>query len=472
MRPIWFRLTASLVLLAGSVAAADDWPRFRGPNGSGVSSSTGIPAEFGPAKNLLWKTALPFSHSSPVVTGDRIFLTATEGEMLITLCLDRKTGRVRWRREIARPRATPIYRANDGATPSPVTDGKNVYVFFLDLGLVSYGPNGKERWRLPLGPFDTFYGLASSPILSGNTLLLLCDARSKPFLIAVDAVSGQQRWRVERTEVRFEGYTSPVIYEPAGGPAQVVVVGANRVDAYAVATGDHIWWVRGLAFFPVGSPVLGNGVVLFSTYGADTPMGPTFESLLKYDSNGDGRLTRQEFSVDKDMQEMADQFGALDPNSDGFLDRAEWETLRNGAVGNYGLVAVRLGGRGDLTEGGIVWREKKTFPNMPSAILYQDVLYIVKTGGIIASMDPLTGQAFKVERTKEAMEEYYSSPVAADDKVFFIGESGKVTVLKAGPQWEILAVNDLGEEVFATPAIAAGRIFVRTRNALYCFGKK
>jgi outer membrane protein assembly factor BamB len=263
-----------------------------------------------------------------------------------------------------------------------------------------------------------------------------------------------------------------VIYEPPGGPSQVVVVGANRVDAYAVANGEKVWWLGGLAYFPIGSPVLGKGVVYFSTYGADTPMGPPFETMLKLDANGDGRLVRQELSGDKNMQEMADQFGALDYNSDGFLDRAEWDALRNGALGNYGLVAVRLGGRGDLTEGGIVWREKKTFPNMPSALVYNDVLYIVKTGGIIASMDPLTGQAFKVDRTKEAMEEYYSSPVAADGKVFLVSETGKVSVLKAGPQWEVLAVNDLGEEVFATPAIAAGRIFIRTRAALYCFGKK
>jgi len=196
------------VLLAQGVCAAEGWPRFRGPNGSGVSENTGLPAEFGPAKNLLWKTAVPSSRSSPVMAGDRIFPTAAEGEKLLTLCLEISTGRLRWRREIVRPRATPIYKTNDAASPSPVTDGNNVYVFFPDLGLVSFGPDGGERWRLPLGPFQTFYGLGASPILAGDTLLLICDTRTKAFLIAVVAASGRVRWRVERSEIVLEGYSS------------------------------------------------------------------------------------------------------------------------------------------------------------------------------------------------------------------------------------------------------------------------
>jgi outer membrane protein assembly factor BamB len=275
---------------------------------------------------------------------------------------------------------------------------------------------------------------------------------------------------VERSDIRFEGYASPVIYGPQGQPAQVIVLGAHRIDAYAVATGERLWWVRGLGYFPIGSPVLGKGVVVVSTYGSDTPMGPAYEDLLKkLDTNGDGRVSREECRADK---EIGDQFGAMDFNNDGFLDRDEWELLRNGAVGDYGLVAVRLGGRGDLTQTSVAWREKKTYPNITSPLIYKDVLYVIKTGGIIGSMDPLNGQIFKVERAKDAMEEYYSSPVAADGKVIFTNEAGKVAVLKAGEQWEILAVNDLGEECYATPAIAGGKIFIRTRSALYCFGKK
>jgi outer membrane protein assembly factor BamB len=133
---------------------------------------------------------------------------------------------------------------------------------------------------------------------------------------------------------------------------------------------------------------------------------------------------------------------------------------------------VRLDGRGDMSKTGVAWRDKKNYPFVPSALIYKDVLYLVKGGGIIASMDPATGEVFKVDRAKEALGEYYASPVAADDKVIFTSEAGKLTVLKAGRQWEILAVNDLGEECYATPAIVAGKIFIRTRNAVYGFGKK
>jgi outer membrane protein assembly factor BamB len=465
MRAIRLWLVVPAVVLIGTVSTAQDWPRFRGPNGSGVSGATGIPVEFGPEKNLLWKTPVPFGRSSPVIAGDRVFLTAAEGEALITMCLERSSGRVLWRREVARQRVTPVYKLNDAASPSPVTDGRNVYAFFPDFGLVSFGPDGSERWRLPLGPFDTFYGLGASPALIGDRLVLICDTRTKAFLIAVDTADGRVRWRVERPEIRFEGHASPVVWKPEGQPAHVIVLGAHRIDAYALPTGESIWWVRGLAILPIASPVIGQGVVIVSTWGTDAPAGPTFEESLKSDANGDGRLSRDEA---RDF----DEFGAVDRNSDGFIDRTEWDLLRNAGVADYGMVAVRLGGRGDITQTAVAWRDKKHYAFIPTPLIYKDVLYLVKTGGIITSLDPLTGQVFKVDRTKEALGDYYSSPVAADDKVIFVNDAGKVTVVKAGRQWEILAVNDLAEQTYATPAIAGGRIFMRTRHALYCFGAK
>jgi outer membrane protein assembly factor BamB len=128
----------------------NEWLQFRGPNGTGVADGFTLPAELGATKNVVWKTTVPFARSSPVVTSDRIFLTASEGDKLVTLALDRKTGKILWRRDVARARHMPIYKANDGASPTPVSDGKNVFVFFAELGLISYAPDGKERWRVPL----------------------------------------------------------------------------------------------------------------------------------------------------------------------------------------------------------------------------------------------------------------------------------------------------------------------------------
>jgi len=451
-------------------ASAQDWARFRGPNGSGVSSATGLPAEFGPAKNMQWKAEVPFGRSSPVISGERIYLTAAEGEKLITLALDRKSGKTLWRSEVPRAHDKAIYKANDGASPSPVTDGKNVYAFFPDLGLISFDANGKERWRLPLGPFDTFYGMSSSPILSGDTVLLVCDARGKPFVVAADARTGKVRWRNARTEVHFEGYTTPVLYEPKGEPAQLVVLGANRVDSFAVSNGERLWWVGGLAFYPVGSPVIDKEMLVASTYGSDAPEGPTFDDFLKSDANKDEKLAREEM---KAIPEMYEHFPGVDLDNDGFIVRAEWDNWRNGSAGGkYGLVGIKLGGRGDLTGKAVVWNEKKTYPSMPTPLIYNGVLYIVKTGGIIGAFNPATGEAHKIGRSEKALGEYYSSPVAADGKIILANESGAVTVLKAQPQWEVLAVNDLGEECFATPAISGSAIYLRTRGALYSFGKK
>ncbi len=156
-----------------AATATNEWLRFRGPNGTGVAEGFTLPAEFGSKKNLVWKTSVPFARSSPVVTADRVFLTASEGDKLITLALNRKTGKILWQREVVRARHMPIYRANDAASPSPVSDGKNVFVFFAELGLIAYGPDGTERWRVLLGPFNSFYGMGGSPVLASNTLVMV-----------------------------------------------------------------------------------------------------------------------------------------------------------------------------------------------------------------------------------------------------------------------------------------------------------
>src|SRR5262245_7591738 len=153
-----FWRTLLLIACPALLAAAVNWSQFRGPNASGVAPDTNLPVEFGPGKNLIWKTPLPPGHSSPVLTATRIFLTAFEGDRLLTFCLDRATGRIEWRRESPRPRSQDLHKANSPASPSPVTDGKNVYVFFFDYGVLAYGEDGNEKWRVPLGPFNNPFG--------------------------------------------------------------------------------------------------------------------------------------------------------------------------------------------------------------------------------------------------------------------------------------------------------------------------
>ena len=443
--------------------AGADWPRFRGPNGSGVGESAGLPVEFGPGKNVAWKAAVPFGQSSPVVAGGRVFLTASEGGALLTLAFDLKTGKELWRRPLRPAALRPIYKANDPASPTPATDGSSVYVFFQDFGLVAYSFDGKERWRVPMGPFVNFYGIGSSPVVVNGLVVMLCDQIKGSFAVAVDAKTGKLRWRKERPEAP-DGWSVPVVYED-----QLLLVGSTRVDSYHLSTGEGRWWYPLMSNGGMGSPVIHGKTLLVTATGAETPWMPSFgATLAKVDKDGDGLVSVKEAAREADWIE---HFGWVDADGNGLLNEKEWEAARQFGVGEYGAVAIPLGGKGKLDSGVARWRLKRNLPYVPSALLYQGVFYLIKSGGIVTSVDPETGAILKQGRSQGALGEYHSSPVAGDGKIYAANVEGKMSVFKAGAQWEVLGVNDLGDEVFATPAIVEGGLVVRTRGTLYRFGR-
>ncbi|MBK5290685.1 MAG: PQQ-binding-like beta-propeller repeat protein [Acidobacteriia bacterium] len=450
-----------LLLLFTSLAFAADWPRFRGPNGSGVGEATGLPVEFGPSRNAAWKTSVPFGRSSPIVAGGRVFLTASEGGKLITLAYDVVTGREQWRRTVDAVHSHKIYKSNDAASPTPAADGNNVYAFFPDFGLVSYTFSGKERWRHKLGPFENFYGMSSSPVIDKGLLFLLCDQAQGSYLLALDKDTGKQRWKTERKGMPV-GWSVPIVHED-----QILVFGSIRVESYFLATGEQGWWIPVSSFGSMGSPVVHAGALIVTASGSEQPWMPSFESTLaKSDQNKDGLLSSEET---KDLKEWFEHFGWVDANHDKQLNAAEWNTARMFGVGDYGAVSIPLGGKGRLDSASIRWRFKRNLPYVPAPVLYDGVFYMVKDGGIVTSLDPATGTLLKQGRSEKALGQYFASPVAADGKVFLLSEEGKLTVLKAAPQWEVISVNDLEEECYATPAVTGGGIFVRTRGMLYRF---
>jgi outer membrane protein assembly factor BamB len=468
--------------LALTRAVAEDWSQFRGPNGSGVSATTGLPVEFGPTKNVVWKTALPPGHSSPVLTRNRIFVTAHSKEkknyQLLVICLDRQTGKLLWQREVPRSRVGRLQNVNGPASPSPVTDGSNVYVFFQEFGLVSYDGAGKERWKLPLGPFNMFYGFGASPILVDNKVVLPVDQDSpSSYLIAVDKNSGRVRWKVDRPAV-ISGYSTPIIYQPNQGPKQIVVPESFQLSAYSVEDGQRVWWVRGLACEMKSIASHDAEYLYINGWGFPTNQAgqqvktiPFDEALERFDKNGDRQIARSEVSGNELMDKMLNgAFEAFDTDRDEQLNAKDWEVFRAMMASQNGLLAIKLGGQGDQTSTAIHWRYEKPVPQVPSTLLYKGVLYMINDSGILISFDPATGNVIKQGRLHGAIDKYFSSPVAADDKVFLIGEAGEVSVLKAAGDWQVLAVNELDDECFATPAIADGRIYIRTRSALYCFG--
>ena len=462
------------VLTAAALIPASEWPQFRGPNASGVSDETKLPVEFGPDRNVVWKTAIPPGNSSPSVAGDKIFLTAFENDKLFTIALDRATGRILWRREAPRPRIQVIERpANGPVSGSPVSDGKNVYVFFADFGLLAYGPDGNEQWRMPLGPFINPFGHGASPILAGDTLLMNCDQDVGSFLLALDKKSGRVLWRTERPHAQ-RGYATPVLYQPPGGKLQVIVAGSYRLSGYDVESGKEIWWVRRLPWQVKPTPVVAGDRVYFATFSAESDPGqqeivPSFEeALAKWDVNKDGKLSKDEL-VDPRAKARFDEY--LDLDQTGFLEERDWRQFQDRRQGESTLRAYRLGGQGDITERNFLWKNPRSLPNVPSPLFYRDVLYTLKEGGILTSFDIKTGEILKQARLLGALGEYFSSPVASGGNIYAVSEEGKAAVVKAGGQWELLRVNDLKDGCRATPAIADGKLYVRTFGALYCFAK-
>ena len=464
------------LLLCASIpgVGADDWSMFRGPNGSGVVEQSGLPVEFSPEKNLVWKIPLPAGHSSPVFSEDSIFLTAWEGGSLFTFAIGRGDGKIRWRREIKRIHEGGLHDDNSPASPSPVTDGRNAYVFFQDVGLLSYGPDGNERWRIPLGPFNNPMGMGASPVLADGKIILVCDSESDSFLFAAHKDTGKIVWRKQRP-LAARGFSTPVLYSPAdGGGLQVLVPGSFQLEAYSVAEGEKIWWVRGLTWQLKPTPVMDENTIYVQNWAGNADLGkqedvpPLAEILKIHDQDGDGALAPEEAPDPK----MAQGWEKFDLDRDGVMGPRDWEFHRRKRSAVNAVQAIRLGGKGDMTQGAFRWRRYKSLPNVPSPLLYRGILYTMKEGGILTAYHARSGEVLKQGRLKNALGRYFSAPVAADGKIFVLSEEGRLTVLRAGADWEVLATNDMGDPCYATPAIVDGKIYVRTTTALYCFAER
>jgi outer membrane protein assembly factor BamB len=452
-----------LFVVQAHTANAEEWSRFRGPGGSGVLESVNLPVDFGTDRNVRWKVALPSGHSSPIVDHGRVFLTGFEKETLVTLCVRAEDGTILLRRELASPRQERHHKNNNAASPTPVTDGRSVFAFFPDFGLVAYSINGEELWRQPLGPFSNFQGMANSPVLAGDTLIQVCDQDAGSFLVVVDKASGRILRRVERFG---PSYCSPVVHE-RGGSCEVVIAANTELAGYDCGSLERRWWVSGLPWQPKASPIVATidheSVAIFPVLSVDNieEALPPFSRHLEHDADGDGRLTLREMPLAK----------LFDRDGDGVLVEAEYNEIKRQARAPHTMLAVRLGQRGDLTDK-VLWRSGEALPNVPTPIVYRDTLFVLKEGGILSSLDPRTGKVHKRGRIDGAPGDYFASPVASGGRLYLANLEGKVVVVKATPQWEVESVGSLDEPIFSTPAISGDRIYIRTPSTLYCFAKK
>ena len=468
---------ASLVLvaafpLAAAESSAPNWPQFRGANGAGLAAGAKPPVKIGPKENVRWSVEVPWSPSSPVVWGDRIFLTTFHHGELETRCHDRTDGRLRWARGI-KPEGIEEFHRTDGspAASTPATDGRVVVSYFGSFGLVCHDFEGREVWRhpLPLLVSAGLYGTGTSPIIVGGRVLLSRDQHEFSSLLALDLATGKKLWEAPRLD-SSGSFGTPAHWSNAGVD-EVVLGGPGRLKGYDLATGAERWVVDGIASYICTTPVVADGMLYFAAWSnvtMDSPVARWEVFLKNYDKNGDGVV-----SYDEIPPEKRDYMRGLDVDRDGKYTQADWEALAAVAARKENLmVAVKPGGTGDITETHVTWKFRKGLPYVPSPLYYDGRIYLVKDGGLMTSVDAKTGEPFYTQERIGTTGDYYASPVAADGRIYLASLAGKLTVVQAGgAKPEILHQADFGERILATPAIVGDMLYLRTATHLWAFGR-
>ena len=462
-----------IFLLACSAFAGPDWPRFRGPNGSGIQSDQHLPSEIGKDRNVVWTQKTPKGNSSPIVVGGRVWITGHEGDDRVLLCYDAATGAPIWRRAVKKAFAEPPNPLNGPTTPTPATDGHSIFVFFPDFGLIAWDFDGKERWRVRMGPFGGVQGMAVSPVYAEGNVVLQIDTPEQAYVQAFDAATGKSAWKKERPVGFLGSYATPSVYKPRNGPVQIVVAGAVELTGYQASTGERLWWARGVTTAPATLPLIaGDSVYTLEPHGDAAP--PWKQMLSQFDKDKNGKIELSELAGDSvNLKIMYRLFKGVDKvsgNDDGVVTEEEWNKAFSPDSMGGGLVRTRLDGKGDVSGSNVLWRYTKGLPYVTAPLLYDNILYVVRNGGILATIDAETGKLIKEARLKDALGDYYAQPVAGDGKIYFVNKDGKVTIIRPGAEWEQLSIADLDEQVIATPAIAGNRIYIRTEGTLYCFG--
>ena len=448
------------------------WSRFRGPNGTGVSSQTQLPDSLDPSASASWRVPIPKGVSSPILSDDALFLTSYQGEMRQVHCLGVADGQTRWTAEVRRVYDDIVYSEPFSpligpATPTPATDGKRLFVLFPDAGLYAYSLSGEFLWRVDLGKFQSSYGVASSPIVVDSKVIVVIDVLADSFIAALNAETGEVLWKEKRINGQSGGFSTPIVREVNEGLVEIIAAGPFELVAYQANNGQRTWWAGGITVATASVPVLTQDTV----YVCDQISSPVTKNLLDgLDKNKDGRVMIAESKTvsTRRMVEWADRGWGY---GDGEVTLAEWEEAHRATQGAGGLSAIRLGGTGDVTNTHRAWNYRRSAPYIPSPIYYQGILYLIKDGGLLTTIDTASGEERSSERLPGAGREYYASPVAGDGKLYLINTSGVATVVRAGEEWTVLSRFALNESCHATPAIGQGGLFVRSESFLWRFSR-
>ena len=419
------RLVVLFFFVAGLIRA-ENWPGWRGPSGDGISAGKGIPTKWSSKENIAWRIAVPGEgHSSPIVWGDKVFLTSslTEKNKRILLCIDRLSGQTVWQRDVVQSPPETVHRLNSRASGTPATDGKQVYVTFMraegdeviapNVGserlitpgkiiVAAYDLDGNEKWKTNVGDFLSAHGFNTCPVLFEDLVILNGDHDGNAYLVALDRQSGRQRWRTRR-ENKTRSYVTPIIRE-IDGITQMILSGSLCIASYDPRNGKRHWIVDGPTEQFVASMVY-DGKYVFATGGYP-----------------------------------------------------ERHTL-----------AIRPGGKGNVTDTHIAWRTTRGAAYVPSPIISGRYLLMVADSGIASCFEARTGKRHWMERLPGG---HSPSPVSADGLVYFVSDRGVTTIIRPSETFAVIAKNELGEPVSASPAISQGQFFLRTHQHLYCIGSK
>lgn len=486
-------LLLSLGLSAGA-RAATAWSQFRGPNGQGVADDSTIPARFGPEEAVRWKVPIGNGHSSPVLWGERIFVTTAQGNELRVICLNRKSGKILWSQTNVTEKLQKSNKPNIIASSTPVADAERVYVYSASFGLMAYDHLGKEAWRRPVTMPKSRYGTATSPVRHGDLVLLLLDSDDNTSqLTAWKAATGEPAWSTPRPQFR-SSWTTPMLWSNEGR-TEIVVLGSGRLAAYAPENGRQLWWAGGFPPETIGVPVAGDGLVFASSAAMGGRADESYDvagswaALLKdFDKNGDGLIQRTEmtkgFAIPLRLELPRNHSGYPFPigNLDGFLrnldrdgDQAisdtEWKSQMAGfASAKPALLAVRAGATEDARARHLAWESHRHIPEIPSALYYRKRLYLVRDGGFLSCLEAATGKELFDERLN-APGQYAASPVAAAGRILVASANGVITVLEAGDQPKVVHQVAMNEAIFATPALSGKMLYLRTAGHLWAIGE-
>jgi len=476
-----------------------NWPRFRGPNGQGIAEAARIPVDISRESLVLWKTAIPPGYSSPVIWNDRIFFTANESaneKELITLCVKRENGNIMWRQTVQAQTKVEIHAMNHPASPTPAADGRHVYVYFGTYGLICYDHEGNKVWDRKIKTPESWYGMATSPILYKDKVILILDDDNQDAsrLLVVNQNTGETVWEQPRS-LFGSGWSTPMIWRH-GDTEELIVLGSQRLTSYNPSTGEEIWWAGGFPGETIGTPITGGGLLFASS---TSPFGRGDE---KWDAARMWKITRDELDKNKDNQiqsdEMTEDFTIpmrpdltrdnpgygftmsdkarmlkfFDKDKDGVISEKDWmETLSGFTTAMQPtLLAIRPGATKDARESHIAWEIHRGIPEAPSLLYCRGKLYLMRDGGLLTCLEASTGKEFFRERIGAAGQ-YLASPIAAGDKVLVASVPGVVTVIQAEDKLKILARKDFGEKIFATPAVVDNKLYVRTVGHMYAIGE-